>query len=144
MADRTREGDGVLEPATSKSARPEAAVDLGALGGTRTPSLLIRRYIRTLSWPACQALTGLDVAQRCAVVVGIWRPCKAKIRPGRIKPAGGVVSSYGSAHRGHAPDAALTYVLRACALRCSWGPALIGRHPGEGSRSRDPASAHAD
>jgi hypothetical protein len=68
---------------------------------------LIRRDIRMLSWPACRALTRQDVAQQCAAVVGLWRPCKSKIRPGHVRPAAGVVSSYrGSAHRGYAPGAA--------------------------------------
>jgi hypothetical protein len=41
-------------------------------------NLLIRRDIRTLSWPACQALTCQDVAQQCAAVADVWRPLKAK------------------------------------------------------------------
>ena len=45
------------------------------------PNLLIRRDIRTLSWPACCALTGQDAAQQCAAVVGLWARFMSKIRP---------------------------------------------------------------
>src|SRR5207249_1059613 len=64
---------------------------LGTHGRARrdsNPSLLIRRYIRTLSWPASQALACQDVARQCAAVVGLWRSCKTKIRPGHAQASG--------------------------------------------------------
>jgi hypothetical protein len=53
----------------------------GALGGTRTPNLLIRRYLHSCPRPAHMPLTCRNAAQRCVVVGGVERCCEARMRP---------------------------------------------------------------
>jgi hypothetical protein len=55
--------------------------DLGALGGTRTPNLLIRRDLRSSPLPAHMQLTCWNVAQRCSMAGDVERCCKANLRP---------------------------------------------------------------
>jgi hypothetical protein len=57
--------------------------DLGALGGTRTPNLLIRRDLRAHPLPAHMLLTCRNATQRCAIAGSVERCCKAKIGPVR-------------------------------------------------------------
>lgn len=69
-------------------ARPKRDIDLnetkrplGALGGTRTSNLRIRRNIRAGSRPAHRAMTCWNANQRCAGICGVERRCEAKMRP---------------------------------------------------------------
>ena len=59
----------------------EEGSDLGALGGTRTPNLLIRRDLRAHPLSAQTPLTSWNCAQRYAMTCGVERCCKAKMRP---------------------------------------------------------------
>jgi len=53
----------------------------GALGGTRTPNLLIRRDLQGHPLQAHMLSTCWNAAQRCATAGGVERYCEAKIRP---------------------------------------------------------------
>jgi hypothetical protein len=60
------------------------ALDLlmrGALGGTRTPNLLIRRNLCGSPSPAALALACKNDGQWCALIVVVERPRTARIRP---------------------------------------------------------------
>jgi hypothetical protein len=53
----------------------------GALGGTRTPNLLIRRDLHDIVGPAQIALTCRNLPHWSARLRGVTRRRKAKIRP---------------------------------------------------------------
>jgi hypothetical protein len=55
----------------------------GALGGTRTPSLLIRRDLHARPLPAHMSVTCRNATQQCVAIGGAKRCCPAKIRPVR-------------------------------------------------------------
>jgi hypothetical protein len=55
----------------------------GALGGTRTPNLLIRRVFRVSTSPAHMPFELADAVHRCAEGGNVEHCCAAKIRPAR-------------------------------------------------------------
>jgi len=85
------------------------ASDLGALGGTRTPNLLIRRDLRSPLLPAHTPLTCRNAAQRCATTRGVERCCKAKIRPAGL-------DDHRQVGRGLAVNSGLTVSVRCRAV----------------------------
>src|SRR5215467_14585506 len=66
----------------------------GPLGGTRTPSLLIRRLCHPCLLPAHSPLTCRNAAHWCAVDGSVERPCAAKCGQG----------SLGDGHQPHLPS----------------------------------------
>jgi hypothetical protein len=61
--------------------QPGGAFDLGALGGTRTPTLLIRRLCHRRRLPGRWRLTCSDASHWVASLFPVTRCCPAKIRP---------------------------------------------------------------
>jgi hypothetical protein len=67
--------------AVTVTARSQWVVDLGALGGTRTPSLLIRRLCHWSPRPGKSRLICPDGSHRFASLCSVARCCPARFRP---------------------------------------------------------------